>query len=193
MLQKFCSCKKNDKYQVCDYIFWLHSGYNMTSNYIWTKFWRYFDYILATFLLHSGYNMTTFWIHSAYILAYTLTTFCLHSDYILTTFWLPSDITHICHSFYTGRIFENQILHQKKRQKAPRTLKMSLKKSNICIFFTQSGKIYTWQKIFTQTCLWCLWQIWGMFLSGVNFSRLSDEKMHIFDFFRDIFLCFWCL
>ena len=29
-------------------------------------------------------------------------------------------------------------------------------------FFTQSGKIYTWQKFFTQTCLWCLWQIWGM-------------------------------
>ena len=28
-------------------------------------------------------------------------------------------------------------------------------------FFTQSGKIYTWQKVFTQTCLWCLWQIWG--------------------------------
>ena len=23
-------------------------------------------------------------------------------------------------------------------------------------FFTQSGKIYTSQKIFTQTCLWCL-------------------------------------
>ena len=39
---------------------------------------------------------------------------------------------------------------------------MSLKKSYICIFFTHSGKIYTWQKIFTQTCLWCLWQIKGM-------------------------------
>ena len=59
-------------------------------------------------------------------------------------------IPHICHFFYTGRIFENQILHPKKRLKAPKTLKMSLKKSNICIFFTQSGKIYTWQKIFTQ-------------------------------------------
>ena len=59
-------------------------------------------------------------------------------------------IPYICHFFYTGRIFENQILHPKKRLKAPKTLKMSLKKSNICIFFTQSGKIYTWQKIFTQ-------------------------------------------
>ena len=59
-------------------------------------------------------------------------------------------IPHICHFFYTDRIFENQILHPKKRLKAPKTLKMSLKKSNICIFFTQSGKIYTWQKIFTQ-------------------------------------------
>ena len=44
-------------------------------------------------------------------------------------------IPHICHFFYTGRIFENQILHPKKRLKAPKTLKMSLKKSNICIFF----------------------------------------------------------
>ena len=38
--------------------------------------------------------------------------------------------------FYTGRIFKNQILHPKKRLKAPKTLKMSLKKSNICIFLT---------------------------------------------------------
>ena len=53
------------------------------------------------------------------------------------------NIPHICHFFYTDRIFENQILHPKKQQKAPKTLKMSLKKSNICIFFTQSGKIYT--------------------------------------------------
>ena len=43
-------------------------------------------------------------------------------------------IPHICHFFYTGRIFENQILHPKKRLKAKKTLKMSLKKSNICIF-----------------------------------------------------------
>ena len=74
----------------------------------------------------------------------------------------PRHIPHICHFFYTDRTFKNQILHPKKRLKAPKTLKMSLKKSNICIFFTQSGKIYTWQKIFTQTCLWCLWQISGM-------------------------------
>ena len=33
---------------------------------------------------------------------------------------------------------------------------------------------------------WCLCK---KFLSGVNFSRLS-EKMHIFDFFRDIFSVF---
>ena len=79
--------------------------------------------------------------------------------------WDRSHIPHICHFFYTGRIFENQILHPKKRLKAPKTLKMSLKKSNTCIFFTQSGKIYTWQKIFTQTCLWCLWQIWVMALT----------------------------
>ena len=41
---------------------------------------------------------------------------------------------HICHFFYTGRILENQILHPKKQLKAPKTLKMSLKKSNICVF-----------------------------------------------------------
>ena len=37
-------------------------------------------------------------------------------------------IPHICHFFYTCRIFENQILHPKKRLNAPKTLKMSLKK-----------------------------------------------------------------
>ena len=78
-------------------------------------------------------------------------------------FCLNSSIPHICHFFYTDRIFENQILHPKKWLKSPKTLKISLKKSYICIFFTHSGKIYTWQKIFTQTCLWCLWQIKGMF------------------------------
>ena len=83
-------------------------------------------------------------------------------------------IPHICHFFYTDRIFENQILHPKKRLKAPKTLKMSLKNSNIWIFFTQSGKIYTWQKIFTQTCLWCLWQIWGM--SSPNWIEYSCSR-----------------
>ena len=77
-------------------------------------------------------------------------------------------IPHICHFFYTDMIFENQILHPKKRLKSPKTLKMSLKKSYICIFFTHSGKIYTWQKFFTQTCLWCLWQIWGMLVTHSN-------------------------
>ena len=43
-------------------------------------------------------------------------------------------IPYICHFFYTDRIFENQILHPKKRLKSPKTLKMSLKKSYICIF-----------------------------------------------------------
>ena len=56
----------------------------------------------------------------------------------------------ICHFFYTGRIFENQILHPKKQLKTPKTLKISLKKSNVCSFFTQSGKIYTRKKFFTQ-------------------------------------------
>ena len=51
----------------------------------------------------------------------------------------------------------------KKTTKGTKNTKnVSEKIKYICIFFTQSGKIYTWQKIFTQTCLWCLWQIWGM-------------------------------
>ena len=51
--------------------------------------------------------------------------------YIPSMLYIP----HICHFLYTDRIFENQILHPKKRLKAPKTLQMSLKKSNICIFF----------------------------------------------------------
>ena len=47
------------------------------------------------------------------------------------------DIPHICHFFYTSRIFENQILHPKKRLKAPKTLKKSLK-SQIYAFFSHS-------------------------------------------------------
>ena len=84
-------------------------------------------------------------------------------------------IPYICHFFYTDRIFENQILHPKKRLKSPKTLKMSLKKSYICIFFTHSGKIYTWQKIFTQTCLWCLWQIKGMIGSKVGWCVMVSR------------------
>ena len=119
-----------------------------------------------------------------YILLQFTRGFCDISKQIMKIFWqywikwspkYVTSIPHICHFFYTDRIFENQILHPKKRLKAPKTLKMSLKKSNICIFFTQSGKIYTWQKIFTQTCLWCLWQIWGMFPN----SALSQYFGHL--------------
>ena len=65
-------------------------------------------------------------------------------------------------SFTQTGYSKTKFLHPKKRLKAPKTLKMSLKKVKYMHFFTQSGKIDTWQKIFTQTCLWCLWQIWGM-------------------------------
>ena len=51
------------------------------------------------------------------------------------TFTQAVVIPYICHFFYTDRIFENQILHPKQRLKSPKTLKMSLKKSYICIFF----------------------------------------------------------
>ena len=52
-------------------------------------------------------------------------------------------IPHICHFFTQAGFSKTKFYTQKKRLKAPKTLKMSLKKSNICIFFTQSGKIYT--------------------------------------------------
>ena len=58
-------------------------------------------------------------------------------------------IPHICHFFYTGRILKTKFYTKKKQLKTPKTLKISLKKSNVCSFFPQSGKIYTWQKIFT--------------------------------------------
>ena len=45
-----------------------------------------------------------------------------------TSVFMFSSIPHICHFFYTDRIFGNQILHPKKGLKAPTTLKMSLKK-----------------------------------------------------------------
>ena len=51
-------------------------------------------------------------------------------------------IPHICHFFYTGRIFENQILHPKKRLNAPKTLKMSLK-SQIYAFFSLNLEKFT--------------------------------------------------
>ena len=92
-------------------------------------------------------------------------------------FWNDLPIPHICHFFYTDRIFENQILHPKKRLKAPKTLKMSLKKSNICSF---SLNLYTWQKIFTQTCLWCLWQIKGMTTTWKQVCR-NPDNIHIWN------------
>ena len=47
----------------------------------------------------------------------------------------------------------------KKRLKAPKTLKMSLKKSNVCIFFTQSGKIYTDMSVVSVTNMRYVWNI----------------------------------
>ena len=55
------------------------------------------------------------------------------------------------------------LLHPKKRLKAPKTLKMSLKKSNICSFFSLNLEKFTPdRKILHRHRLWCLWQIWGM-------------------------------
>ena len=50
-------------------------------------------------------------------------------------------IPHICHFFYTDRIFENQILHPKT--KITKNTKNVSEKVKYMHFFTQSGKIYT--------------------------------------------------
>ena len=52
-------------------------------------------------------------------------------------------IPHICYFFYTGRIFENQILHQKKTTKGTENTENVSEKVKYMHFFTQSGKIYT--------------------------------------------------
>ena len=62
---------------------------------------------------------------------------CLHTSYL-------SFLLH-------GQDFRKPNLHPKKQLKTPKTLKISLKKVKYMhFFFTQSGQIYTWQKIFTQ-------------------------------------------
>ena len=52
-------------------------------------------------------------------------------------------IPHICHFFYTDRIFEDQILHPKKTTKGTKNTKNVSEKVKYMHFFTQSGKIYT--------------------------------------------------
>ena len=44
-------------------------------------------------------------------------------------------IPHICHFFYTGRIFENQILHQKKTTKGTKNTKNVSEKVKYMHFF----------------------------------------------------------
>ena len=71
-------------------------------------------------------------------------------------------ILHICHFFYTDRILENQILHPKKRLKAPKTLKKSLKSQIYAFFSLNLEKFTPDRKFLHRHRLWCLWQIWGM-------------------------------
>ena len=91
----------------------------------------------------------------------------------------PVTIPHICHFFYTDRIFENQILHPKKRLKAPKTLKMSLKKSNICIFSLNLEKFTPDRKFLHRHRLWCLWRIWGMPCVWVRRSSSCQWQLFI--------------
>ena len=47
----------------------------------------------------------------------------------------------------------------KKQLKAPKKLKMSLKKSNICSFFTQSGKNYTDMSVVSVVSVVCFHEV----------------------------------
>ena len=69
-----------------------------------------------------------------------------HRGYL--TVWVPDLDVFVTHTSYLSFLLHRQDFRKpnftpKKRLKAPKTLKMSLKKSYICIFFTHSGKIYT--------------------------------------------------
>ena len=98
-------------------------------------------------------------------------------------------IPHICHFFYTGRIFENQILHQKKRLKALKTLKMSLKMSNICIFSLNLEKFTPDRDFLHRLRLWCLWQIWGMRTASGNVWKKNTffEEQVIYIYILKVF------
>ena len=50
-----------------------------------------------------------------------------------------SIIPHICHLFYTGRIFESQYFTPKNYEKHPKITTNSPKKCEICSFRIQSG------------------------------------------------------
>ena len=49
------------------------------------------------------------------------------------------------------------------------------------IFCVKSVKIYTGQFSFTQTCLWCLWQISGMGQRSVSLEYQTCTSAYLFD------------
>ena len=64
-------------------------------------------------------------------------------------------IPHICHFFYTGRIFESQIFTPKLQQIPPKSVKYAVPS-------VQSQKKLHRTNFFHGHGPWCLWQIWGM-------------------------------
>ncbi len=68
----------------------------------------------------------------------------------LGNLWLHVNIPHICHFFYTGRIFESQFFTPKNYEKHPKITTNCPKKYKICSFPVQSGKFYTREVFFTQ-------------------------------------------
>ena len=57
--------------------------------------------------------------------------------------WCNFGIPHICHFFYTGRIFENQILHQKKTTKGTKNTKNVSEKVKYLHFFSLNLEKFT--------------------------------------------------
>jgi len=85
---------------------------------------------------------------------------------------LHKHIPHICHFLYTGRIFENRILHPKTTNDTE-NLWNPLKKSNICSFFLpnlKKKKFYTWQKF-----LHGHRQIWGIHKHPTSVHGVFNE------------------
>ena len=86
-------------------------------------------------------------------------------------------IPHICHFFYTGRIFESQYFTPKNYEKHPQITTNCPKSAKYAVFCVQSGKFYTGQNLFTQAppvvpvTNMRIWSLYGAHLS-LHFSSV---------------------
>ena len=115
--------------------------------------------------------------------------------------YIHLSIPHICHFFYTGKIFGKWNLHRNLHSKLPIytvncqfTQWIANLHSKLTIFRVKSVKIYTGQKYFTRIYPWDPWQIWGMgnsckvreskqpfwnvSFSDININQGTEEQTH---------------